>query len=85
MPARRKIYQHAAMDAGITLGDGETLKAVHVIRGGSTYGRVLFTDTEPMVLVTGNGVTVSHCVFEDLNGTRGEAHVPFSRPAPTLI
>jgi hypothetical protein len=60
---RPKVFQHVT-DAGIVLHDGETLKAVHVIQGGTLVGRVLFTERDPCVLVVGKGVTVAHCLFE---------------------
>jgi len=67
MSSQQVHYQHAALDPAITLGDNESLSRLHVRRGGSLYGRVLFTEVEPMVLIEGQKVTVSHCIFEDMN------------------
>lgn len=58
-------YIHVS-DAGIVLTDNMTFKGHHIICGGATYGRFIFTEPDPAITITGSNVAVEDCIIEVL-------------------
>lgn len=61
-----RVIKQGPMDPAITLRSHEALEGCRVIRGGSYYGRILFTEVDPCVVVDAGAVMVGirNCVFE---------------------
>ena len=68
MHPRQKIGIHVT-DAPIMLRDGDRLVGKHIVLGGSTFGRVLFTEPPIAILVVGQNVRIEHCIIEALTST----------------
>lgn len=64
MPKRERIVLHVT-DPSIYLNSGDELKAKHIIKCGSVYGRILFKYPDPLVQVISGPVKIHHCIFED--------------------
>lgn len=51
-------------DPPIVLRDGDSLVGQHIVMGGATYGRVLFAEHGPAVIVEGRDVFIGFCHIE---------------------
>ncbi len=60
-----KIYQHIT-DPPIYMTGNHYLHGLHIIRGGTSIGRVLFTEHSPMIEVTGYNNLMIDCELESL-------------------